>query len=229
MTPVEQLSLTLPHDAAFGGEDFFVADSNREAVRTVESWPRWPHHALVLIGAEGAGKSHLAAIWRAKAGARVFSSADLMNEDTVAGLGSQAVLVEDIDRVLGAGNGAVEEALFHLFNWLKEQGGSLLLTARTPVSQWPLTLPDLRSRLAAAPLVQMGAPDDELLEVVMVKLFADRQIKVDPQVIRYVLPRLERSFAAVRAFVEQADKASLAARRAVTVPLARAILDREKP
>ncbi|RMF08733.1 MAG: hypothetical protein D6763_09350 [Alphaproteobacteria bacterium] len=226
MSPVEQLSLTLPHDAAFGGEDFFVTDTNRDAVRQIAAWPDWPHHALVLVGDAGAGKSHLAAVWQARARARLVTPTDLVHHDLLAGLGAQAILVEDVDRALESADTAVEEGLFHLFNWLREQGGWLLLTARSPVVQWPVRIADLRSRMAAAPLVRLGLPDDELREAVMVKLFADRQMRVDPQVIRYALARLERSFAAVREFVDQADRASLAAKRGVTVPLARTILER---
>ncbi len=192
----------------------------------IERWPDWPEHSLVIVGSQGSGKSHLAAVWRTLSGARALTVADLLTEGLVGGLGAEAVVVEDVYRALGGKDGgAVEEALLHLFNWLREQNGWLVLTVRRPVVEWPLTLPDLSSRLTAAPLVQIGAPEDDLLEAVMVKLFADRQIRVAPDVVRYALARLERSFAALHAFVDQADRASLAAKRAVTVPLVRSILE----
>ena len=113
---------------------------------------------------------------------------------------------------------------FHLFNQIAEQGGTLLLTAERPVAHWNLTLPDLASRLRAAPAVEIGMPDDALIEAVLVKMFMDRQLIIEPGVISYLVPRMERSFAAARSLVLKLDEAALAQQRTITVPLARDVI-----
>ena len=124
----------------------------------------------------------------------------------------------------GLGGPIDERALLHAYNGIAERGGYLLLTAQAPPARWPLSLPDLASRLRLAPAVALGLPDDTLLAALMLKLFADRQIAVAPEVPAYVVPRIERTFAAVASLVDALDRAALAEGRPVTVPLVRAVL-----
>ncbi|HXR87106.1 MAG TPA: DNA replication protein, partial [Stellaceae bacterium] len=99
---------------------------------------------------------------------------------------------------------------------------------REPPARWSIRLADLRSRLVAAPAVAVDAPDDALLGAVLVKLFTDRQLRISEDLIAYLLPRIERSFAAAQAIVAALDQAALADQRAVTVRLARDILSRDR-
>jgi len=216
-----QMLLDLGHRAALGREDFLVAPSNRDAVAWIDLWPNWPAPGLVIYGPEACGKTHLAEVWRARSKARRLTASDVVGRDApaIAG-GALTLVIEHADRCRD------ERALLHLFNYVAGQGGGLLLTAHTPPAQWRTALADLRSRLTALPAVAVGAPDDALIEAVMVKQFADRQIRVSPEVIAYLVPRLERSLATVRAVVAALDTAALAERRAVTVPLARQVLER---
>ena len=115
--------------------------------------------------------------------------------------------------------------MFHLYNQAREQGAGILFTATSPAARWPLNLADLISRLRAAPSAEIGAPDDALLTAVLAKLFSDRQIKIDADVLGYVVPRMERSFAAALNFVANADRHALETKRRVTVPLARQVLN----
>ena len=133
-----------------------------------------------------------------------------------------AVVIEDADAM--AGDIVAEEALFHLYNQAKEHNTALLLTAKSPASRWPIKLADLSSRLRTASSIEISGPDDALLAAILVKLFADRQITIDHAVLDYVVPRIERSFAALQEFVAMADKKALEDKRRVTVPLARAVL-----
>ena len=129
---------------------------------------------------------------------------------------ARTLVVDDADRLLataGAKRAAIEETLFHLYNALAGTG-AMLLTARQPAARWPIALADLRSRLRAAPAAAIDRPDDALLAAVMVKLFADRQLRVGAEVITFLVARMERSFAAAAALVEALDRAALADRRA---------------
>lgn len=223
MTPARQLPLDLGHRPAMGAEDFLVADSNSDAVTWLDRWPDWPAPALVLHGPAGSGKTHLTQVWRHRTNAVTADPAILAEADPLALISARgAVAIDDAEAVCGTPG---ETILFHLYNLAREQGGHLLLTARRPPSRWPILLPDLASRLRAAPAVAVAEPDDSLLGAVMVKLFADRQVRVGVEVVAYLLPRIERSFAAARRMVAALDAASLARRGPITVPLARAVLD----
>src|SRR5262249_46367837 len=147
--------------------------SNEAALSLVERWPDWPDRALAIVGPEGAGKSHLAAIWADITGARRVSARVLDETDLPAALATGALVVED------AAEGVDERALFHLLNLMRQQNAFVLITARTPPAMWRVPLADLASRLRAIPTVQLRPPDDALLRAVMVKLFADRQLAVD--------------------------------------------------
>lgn len=206
-----------------GCEDFLVAPSNADAVAWLDRWPSWPAPALTVYGPAGCGKSHLGHVWRARSQAPIANGATLDAVDLPELLAiANAVVVEDADKV--AGKPAREEALFHLYNLAREQGGHLLLLSRKAPSRWRAKLADLRSRIKGAPAVEVHAPDDALLAAVLVKLFADRQLRPGLEVISYLLTRMERSLDAARSVVAALDHASLAAHRRVTVPLAREVL-----
>ncbi|MEQ9643702.1 MAG: DnaA/Hda family protein [Alphaproteobacteria bacterium] len=213
-----QLTLPLPTRAALGRDDFVIGEANRAAVAWVDRWPDWPAPALTIHGPPACGKSHLATVWQLRADAvPVGDVAALVEASDL----PPALLLEAADDYLASAEPA---PLFHLYNRLAETGGHLLLTARTAPSRWTIDLPDLRSRLVAAPAVAIGAPDDDLLAALLAKLFADRQLKVSDDVISYLLPRIDRSFATARRLVDRLDAAALRARAPVTVPLARRVL-----
>ncbi|MFN3936949.1 MAG: chromosomal replication initiator DnaA [Gemmobacter sp.] len=217
-----QLILDLPVRAALGRTDFMISPSNAVAVAAVDGWRGWPQGKLVLVGAEGSGKSHLTAVWAAETGAAVVCGAMLADADLVALAEAPAVAVEDADRV--AGHPAREAALFHLHNLLAEARRPLLLTARTVGRDWGLSLPDLASRVQAAPVARLDPPDDALLGAVLVKLFADRQVRVTPSAIRFLCARMTRSLAEARDLVAAMDARALAERRPLTRELARRVL-----
>src|SRR5262245_14377897 len=189
-----QLALALGFRERFGREDFLEGPSNAAALALIERWPDWPDRLVALVGPEGSGKSHLAAIWADRSGARLVSARALA--DLPAALATGALVVED------ATPGIVDErALFHLINLAREFEAHLLMTTRAPPVGWPVRLPDLASRLRALPAVELAAPDDALLRAVLVKLIADRQLAVDEGLVGYLAARIERSFAAARKIV----------------------------
>ena len=202
---------------ALGREDFLVAPCNEAAVAWLDRWPDWPGPALVIHGPPGSGKSHLAEVWRRRSGAEIIEAAGLAQAMSAAER-APALVIDGLDVPVD------ERALLHTYNAIAERDGHLLLTAQSPPARWPLVLPDLASRLRLAPAAALGLPDDTLLAALMLKLFADRQIAVAPEVPAYVVPRVERTFEAVARLVDRLDRAALAEGRAVTVPLVRAVL-----
>ena len=224
MTP-RQMAFDLGQTEDFSRAGFFPSPANAEALATLEGWAHWPQHRLLLIGPEGAGKTHLAHIWATETGATLLPAADLAGLDPTRL--PPRLVVEDADET--AGLPAHEEALFHLLNHQLAQGAPLLLTARQAPRDWGIRLPDLLSRLHTLAIARLQAPDDGLLSAVLVKLFADRQIAVPPNLIPYLAARMDRSIAAARALVAALDARALALGRPVTRSLAAELLDSAEP
>ena len=216
----KQLTLELPHEPSYAREDFLSAPANSGALAAVEAWPQWPGGMLILTGPAGAGKSHLGAIWAKRAGAMTMRGGALAAADLVALGQANAVLVDDADRVGGA-----ETELFHVVNMARERGAFLLLTAAAAPDAWGLAKADLRSRLRLAPLARLGHPDEALARAVLVKLFSDRQLTVEPAVVDYIALRIERSLDAARAVVAALDREALARGRPITKAIVSAILN----
>ncbi|GGA60512.1 hypothetical protein [Pelagibacterium lentulum] len=208
-----QLVLALGHEAAQGEADFMVCDGNQLAFDHIRAYPDWAAPMALLEGPAKSGKSHLALIWQSRAGAQIATPADV---GRLAAEGSKVpVLIEDVDRA-----GYEEKALFHLLNQSMRDERPVLMTSRTPIAEWPFITNDLKSRARLAAWFSLTAPDDILLSQMFVKLFADRQLSVDPKVISYLVARMERSSEEVVALVELADTLALSGGRAITRAIA---------
>jgi chromosomal replication initiation ATPase DnaA len=215
--PPRQLALALEHRESFDREDFLSGPGNAAALATIERWPDWPARAIALIGPEGSGKSHLAAIWARLAGGRSIASRAMSTANVPQELATGALVIED--------DGERDEAaLFHLLNLAREERAYVLITARRSPANWAVALPDLASRLRALPVATLAAPDDAMLRAVLVKLFADRQAAVDDGLIDYIANRIERSFAGARRAVVDLDREALRQMRPVTRMLAAEVL-----
>ncbi len=210
-----QLPLGLALPTSWAREDFLEVPGNAAALAAVEGEAQ---PALALYGPPGSGKTHLANIWAARHGARMIGPSDL-TAAAVDQLALQPLVLDDAD------HDADPVALFHLINLMRERRHALLLTGSAAPAHWSYTLPDLMSRLKAMPAERIGEPDDALLSAVLVKLFADRQLQVGEDVVKYLAARIERSCRAARDWVAVLDAAALAENRAVTVALARRLLE----
>lgn len=214
-----QLVLDLAGEPRFGETDFLVSPANRAAFEMIGEWPLWPDPTLLLIGPAGSGKSHIGAIFARRSDALVLDPRALPAPARLAQNAPRAAVLDGLDSVED------ETALFHCMNFLRESGAGLLIAARRPPSDEKFVLPDLLSRLRRAPVVEIGAPDDDLIRAVLEKLFRDRQLMVDAALIDYVALRLERSLDAARAFVRLIDEEALARGRRVTRVLAGELIE----
>ncbi|MFZ0097855.1 MAG: DnaA/Hda family protein [Gemmobacter sp.] len=220
-----QLAFDLPARASLRREDYFVSPANALALATLDAGG-WPQGKMMLVGPEGAGKTHLAHIWASGSGAELMAAVSLAQADIDA-RSRGPLVVEDADRV--AGDLRLETALFHLHNLLAERRLPLLMTASAPPRDWGLVLPDLASRMQASAITRIEAPDDGLLSAVLVKLFADRQITVPPTLIPWLVARMDRSLAAARGVVGRLDALALARGVPVSRQLAAEVLDSDWP
>jgi len=214
-----QLALALGHAESLSRDDFLEGPANAAALALVDSWPDWPNRIMLLVGPEGSGKSHLAAIWAEDAGARSTAAHALALDDVPGALATGALVIEDLEP------GRLDErAMFHLMNLARQDEAFVLMTTRLSPSAFEVELRDLRSRLRAVPTVSLLPPDDLLFRGLIVKFCADRQLSVDETVVSYLTSRIERSYAAARQAVHLLDSEALRLGRPVTRALAAELL-----
>jgi chromosomal replication initiation ATPase DnaA len=214
-----QLAFALPHAESLTRDNFLEGPANAAGIALIDAWPEWPNRIMLLVGPEGSGKSHLATIWAAQAGARSTTARALDPASVPGALATGALVVEDLKPAE-----VDERALFHLINLAREDGAYVLITARVPAAALKIELRDLRSRLRAVPAMLLLPPDDQLLRALIVKFCADRQLAVDEAVVSYLATRIERSYAAARQTVELLDREALRLGRPVTRALAGELL-----
>ena len=229
-----QLPLEFSPCPSLDKEDFLVANCNVEAVQMIESWPDWPFFAICIYGDEGCGKTHLANVFANNVSVhdhypyRIPSiQAKDVKMDTPHKLFAKhrCLIVEDLTHKINY------EAMFHLYNLYRNEGGNILFTSKIAPARLHFPLPDLQSRMNIVPSIEIKAPDDDLLSCLLVKLFSDRQIIVSPDVIEYIIANMQRSFSFARKIVAEIDRISLARKRAISVNIAKeafAVLENEK-
>ncbi|MEQ9245670.1 MAG: DnaA regulatory inactivator HdaA [Nitratireductor sp.] len=212
--PSRQLPFDLAPGEALSRDDLVVTPANARAAALIENWPSWPAPVVILAGPAGSGKSHLAAIWREEADAAEIAC-DGIEAAAIEEAGLRPVLIDNVD------SGSIDEnGLFHLINAARAGGQPMLLTARSFPGAWGVRLPDLLSRLKAAATVEIDEPDDMLLAGVITKLFADRQVDVEPHVVQFLVRRIERSLSSAIRVVDAIDRAALERKTRITRPLA---------
>lgn len=193
---MNQIGLPFDWPADEDQSDFIVTPSNSAAVRHLDHWGNWPVRASLLTGPRKSGKSLLARIFAARSGGTIIDDAEAKPETEI----------------------------FHAWNAAQETRVPLLIVARQAPPVWQVKLPDLKSRLTATPIVDIGAPDIALMEALMFKLLGKRGLALPPDVAVYIAARLERSYLSVQRAVEALDAASLSRKRGVTIPMAREAL-----
>ncbi len=220
---MKQLVLPLNLPSALEEKDFIVSPSNEEAFIWLTRWPDWPQRCLTLYGEKGCGKTHLSSIWQHNAKARYLSHTDFDKTPT------EHLMIEKPFFILSDAHLIEnEEKFFHLYNHILNTQGGLLLLSESPPAHWNKKLPDLQSRLKVIPALKIHAPDEGLLFQVIQKRFGEMQIKVDEDVIRFLLKQIERSFESVHKWVEILNQEALIYKRSITIPLVRTYLEKEE-
>jgi hypothetical protein len=191
-----QIALPLAWPPDPGDDAFLVTPSNARAAYRVEHWGAWPVMAALLTGPRKSGRSLLARVFAAKTGGRV---------------------IDDAERV-------AEEALFHAWNRAQEERRPLLIVADAAPPAWAVALPDLRSRLAASPVIAIGAPDDALVRALLERELTRRGLDARPELVDWIARRIERSHLAVLRAADALDAALFARRGRLTVAFARTVL-----
>lgn len=204
-----QLILDLGHVTSHAEDDFLISEGNELAVRHLFAFQEWAAPLTLLVGPPKSGKSHLARIWLERANA-IQGTPDNLEQLATEG-GTQPVLLEDADS-----GDYPEQGIFHLLNQSLRDARPILMTARAEPEQWPLRTNDVRSRVRLAARFDMMSTDDAQLSHLLVKLLADRQIKIDPKVLHFLINRMERSPQDAVMLVDTLDRLALSRRSAIT-------------
>ncbi len=193
---MSQIALPFDWPADAEKSDFLITGCNREAAEHLEHWGRWPVRATVLVGPRKSGRSLLGRIFAANTGGSVIDDAEIQSE----------------------------AAIFHAWNEAQNGGMPLLILTQRAPTEWPVRLPDLKSRLGATPLVAIYDPDILLCEQLIMHLLGRRGIAVPPDVARFIAARMERTYIEIQRVVDALDQAALSSKRAITKPFAKAKL-----
>ena len=222
MKPFQQIPLDLTQPESFDLSDYVVSSCNADAVQFLELWPASEFHFAALVGPSGSGKTHLLKGWALENGAKEISPDAGFSAVEAGG----SYIIDDVDQLATDGAFTYSDTfLFHVYNWAREKRAKILVSASLPPTQWSRKLPDLISRMGAVPVVTIQQPDDDLLFALLFKLFSDRQLTVNTQVIHYLIGRMPRSFFAAGKIAKLMDGKALAERRKITKDLARRCLE----
>ena len=228
MADAAQIAFNFSPHPYLGREDFMVSSCNFEAVQTIDCWPDWPFFAVCLYGPSGCGKTHLSRIFSDKVSLLThypyripcIKASQLTLEMPFELFQThRCLIVEDLDENIN------QEAMFHLYNLYRNEGGFILFTAERAPARMKFKLPDLQSRLNIVPSIAIGEPDDKMLSALILKLFADRQLNVAPEIISYMVNNMQRSFSYCNKLVAEIDNISLARKRAISISIVKEALN----
>ncbi|MEP9402899.1 chromosomal replication initiator DnaA [Sphingomonas sp. VNH70] len=194
-----QLSFPLELPPGAREDQFLVSPSNAQAVQYLDNWGLWPLPVAILTGPRKSGRTLLARMFAGRSGGMIADDAEL----------------------------ASETDLFHAWNQAQAEGRPLLIVADATPPVWRIALPDLRSRIAATPVVRLDAPDELLIETLLQHLFDRKELTAAPDLVRWLARRVDRSHLAVLRVVEALEEDAMSrSTRQLTVPAVRAALGR---
>lgn len=208
-----QLNLFNNDQTDYSQQNFVILDENKHVYNSVIDDLSW--ECLVLFGPKGSGKTHLAHIWQSINNAIFINVNNFVSEIRY----SDAFILEDIQNIQD------EAMLLHCYNYMKENSKRLLITSSTSPKRLNFKLKDLSSRILSTISIKIPPASGELLRIILIKRFSDKQLKVDLKVINYILARIERSFCSVSKILEKIDNESMVS--GITIPFISTLLKKD--
>ena len=218
---MNQLTFQFPFKTTYYQEDFYVSSNNFEAYKLIEGWPKWPDKNINIFGPKGCGKTHLANILKKKIDSIILEPRDFVNISFEKLKTKQCIIIDNYQ-------GNISESLFYsVLNQTKQNGQYVLINSENSVKKTGTKLIDLKSRLNSFITLGINLPTDDLLRVIVTKSFSDKQIKVNVQILEYILKNIERSYEKIFEFIKKVDKESLSSGRSININLIKKILRNE--
>ena len=216
---MNQLIFKFPFKTNYIKQDFFVSSSNFEAYKLIESWPNWPDKSINVHGPSGCGKTHLSKIL-ANQMETIFINSKNFNEETVVKNKLFKCLIID-----NFNNNINEKLLYSMLNHLKQIDKYVLINSLKPINHYEIKLKDLKSRLEGFIKIGINLPTDELLKVVILKIFSEKQIKISEKNVEYIIKNIERTYDKILKFTKEIDNLSLSTGKVININLIKKVLN----
>ena len=219
---MDQLTFQFPFKTTYYKEDFYVSSNNFEAYKLIESWPKWPDKNINIFGPKGCGKTHLANILRKKIDSIILEPKDITNNSLEKIKIKECIIVDHYE------DNVSENLLYSILNQAKQDGQYVLINSVNSVKKTTTKLKDLKSRLNSFITLGINLPTDNLLRVIITKSFSDKQIKVNVQILEYILKNIDRSYEKMFKFIKNVDKESLSSGKSININLIKKILKKNE-
>ena len=219
MRELDQKLLDFGIAESFDENDYYVSKSNYFAKNIIEAWPNWEKKIVNLTGEEYSGKTHLSNIFKKKSKALYLYSNNIDEHALRKIKLSNNIIIENLDESFN------ERLLYSIFNLVEQDNKYLLISSKKPIDAMKFTLPDLVSRLKNCIIAKIDQPDDELIYAIILKSFADRQIKLDNKIIDYIIKRISRSYSKMHEFIYKIDELSLKKKKSINFKIIKEIIN----
>jgi chromosomal replication initiation ATPase DnaA len=197
----------------FDWKDFVVSEENFDAISQLAKWPNWSDNGMIIHGASGTGKTHLAALWAQTANAVYIIKENLSHPRDLFGAECNFV-IDNFEDFL---NLKKSDWMFHFFNIAKEKNRFFLILSRLHPSFLNIELRDLESRLLSLPIVGIDTPRDDLLLKISQKIAHDLEIVVADDVMMYILNIIDRKTSSIIDVLKTLDKLSLQQKKPISL------------
>ena len=218
MKELNQLLLNFNFKKSFNDHDYYVSDSNYFAFNLIDKWPKWEKRILNIHGEKFSGKTHLSKIFQSKSSAIYLNEKDISNEIFKKIKLYESIIIDEFS------NKFEENLIYSIFNLVDQDSKYLLIITETPLSEIKFKLPDLVSRSKNSLQAKIDPPNDELIFALILKNFSDRQIKLEKQIIEFIVNRIERSYSKISEFIYKVDELSLKKKKAIDLKIIKEIL-----
>ena len=211
---MDQLIFKFPFSKKYYEQDFFVSSNNFSAYKLVESWPNWPGKWLNIFGSKGSGKTHLAKILEKKIDKIKLIEAKNIENELVRDLNSLDCLIID-----NYENNIDEKLLYSILNQSKQLEKYILINSTLSIKNTNFNLEDLKSRIRSFLFIGIELPTDDLLKVIITKTLSDKQVSIDPKLLKYIINNVERSYEKMFKFLKDVDELSLSTGKSININL----------
>lgn len=202
----------------FDTEDYYVSSSNKDAASLINIFPKWHNNGAVIIGSLKSGKTHLAHIWKSKSNAKLYNfdnDIDLNSIDT-----RQNSVFDNFNLI----DEADEKVFFQIYNNIINNNNFILFLVNSQNTN-KIRLNDLQSRIESLTTAIINVPDDQLIQAILLKFFNDHQINVTPDVIKFIIARINRNYEEIFIFLDKINKLSLEHQNKISIPFLNKFID----
>jgi chromosomal replication initiation ATPase DnaA len=217
---MNQLIFKFPFKTNYFQEDFYVSENNFEAYKLIENWPKWPSRFINIFGPSGCGKTHLANILNKKISSFFIKSSELNNKNISNVKVKECLIIDEYTN-------NIEEKLFYsILNQSYLSNQYIILNSLKPVQSFEVNLNDLKSRLSSFVNIGIDLPTDELIKVIISKNFSDKQVRIEPKLLEYIIKNIDRSYEAIFDLTNKLDDFSLSAGKSININLIKRALNK---